>query len=51
MWRCVNCGNRLDAKVMRNRVVQSAETILREASRKQPEGESLHGVVPYSSRA
>lgn len=27
MWACINCGNRLDARVLRNRALQQAERI------------------------
>lgn len=50
MWACLNCGNRLDARILRNRVIQSAEQILRDASR-ACEGDPIHGVNTYPSRA
>lgn len=31
MWACVNCGNRLDARVLQNRTLQEAEQVAAEA--------------------
>lgn len=31
MWACMNCGNRVDAQVVRNRTLQDAERVAERA--------------------
>lgn len=31
MWACVNCGNRVDAQMLQNRMIQEAERVAKDA--------------------